>query len=199
MFAAFLYVVITFVQVYTNAREDGVNANTETDAILVLGAAQYNGRPSSVLQARLDHALTLFKQGVAPVIIVTGGNQDGDNFTEATASANYLLERGVPDEKILREVRGISTYDSLRDAAHIAEDNNINDVVLVTDGFHILRSALIARGFGLSVTTSPAPDSPITGGSEWRHFFTETGRVSLGRIIGFRRVSKDSTLVSFVR
>lgn len=199
MLIAFLYVSITFFQVYTYAREDGVDKNTDADAILVLGAAQYNGKPSGVLKARLDHALDLYKRNVAPLIIVTGGNQDGDNFTEASASANYLLERGVPDEKILREVNGVSTYDSLRDAAHFAKEQGIKKVVLVTDGFHTLRSSLIARNFGLSVVPSPTKTSPITGGSEWKHFISETGRVSLGRIIGFRRVSKDSALVNFVK
>ena len=98
-----LYIGITFVQVWLASRHDGAKA---ADAIVVLGAAQYDGRPSPVLTARLDHALDLWKQGLAPVIVVTGGKRPGDRFTEATASANYLLERGVPDDKILREVQG---------------------------------------------------------------------------------------------
>ena len=98
-----LYIGVTFVQVWMASRHDGA---TKSDAIVVLGAAQYDGRPSPVLTARLDHALELWQEGLAPLIVVTGGKQPGDRFTEATASANYLLERGVPDAQILREVQG---------------------------------------------------------------------------------------------
>jgi vancomycin permeability regulator SanA len=195
----FLYLAFTFFQVYSAARTDDVKDDTRVDAIVVLGAAQYNGRPSAVLQARLDHALELYNRGIAPIIIVTGGNQQGDNSTEASASADYLLERGVADENILREVHGSSTFDSLRDTAAFAKERGIEEVVLVTDGFHELRSRLIAEEHGLKGVSSPAQDSPISGAQEWKNFMTETARVSAGRIIGFRRVSRDSTLVNFVR
>ncbi len=195
----FLYLSFTFFQVYSSARSDDVTKDTRVDAIVVLGAAQYNGKPSAVLQARLDHALDLFKKGVAPIIIVTGGNQAGDATTEASTSANYLLNRGVPDSKILREVQGVSTYDSLRDTAAFTKDRGINKVVVVTDGFHTLRAELIADELGLKAIGSPAKDSPISGKTEWKNFFTETARVSLGRIIGFRRVSRDSSLAGFIK
>lgn len=198
IFLIISYLSITFIQVYFSARTDSVNENTKVDAIVVLGAAQYNGTPSKVLQARLDHALDLFGKGVAPVIVVTGGSQPGDTTTEASASANYLLERGVKDEQILREVQGKSTYDSLRDTAAFAKENNIEKVVIVTDGYHEQRAKLIAAEVGLNAISSPAPNSPIKGQQEWENFFTETLRVSLGRIIGFRRVSRDSSLAGFV-
>lgn len=194
-----IYLSFTFFQVYRTARNDGVTANTKVDAIVVLGAAQFDGTPSKVLKARLDHALDLYKAEVAPTIIVTGGNQPGDRTTEAATSANYLLERGVSDSKILREVQGISTYDSLRDTAAFAKDRGIKKIVIVTDGYHEKRSALIAKSFGMKVVTSPAKNSPIKGSDEWKNFFTETARVSAGRIIGFRRVSKDSTLAGLVK
>lgn len=192
------YLLFTFAQVYFTARNDQVDKSTQADAIVVLGAAQYNGKPSAVLQARLDHTLKLYEKGVAPIVIVTGGNQAGDNTTEASASADYLLRKGIPDENILREVHGSSTYDSLRDTASFAKDRGITEVVLVTDGFHELRARLIAEEEGLTAITSPAPDSPISGAQEWKNFVSETGRVSLGRIIGFRRVSRDSTIVKYV-
>lgn len=192
----FVYILIVFFQVYYAARNDDVNEDTKVDAIVVLGAAQYNGRPSNVLKARLDHALDLYERGVAPTIIVTGGNQPGDQFTEATASAKYLMDRGVKDGNILREVHGNSTYDSLRDTAAFTKDRDIEKVVIVTDGFHELRAQKIASEVGLNAIGSPTPNSPISGTTEWKYFVSETGRVSLGNVIGFRRVSKDSTLVN---
>lgn len=197
--SAAIYFCFTFFQVYSSARSDDVTSDTRVDAIVVLGAAQYNGTPSTVLKSRLNHALDLYNQKVAPVIIVTGGNQIGDATTEAATSANYLLNRGVPDENILREVQGVSTYDSLRDTAAFTKDRDINKVVVVTDGFHTKRAELIADEVGLQAIGSPAKDSPITGSSEWKNFFTETARVSVGRIIGFRRVSRDSSIAEFIK
>ena len=194
-----LYVAFTYFQVYNAARTDHVDQNTKADAILVLGAAQFNGTPSKVLQARLDHALELFNDGVSPKIIVTGGGQPGDSTTEASASANYLIKKGVKDSNILREVQGSSTYDSIRDASVFAKEQDIADVVIVTDGFHALRSRLIAESFGMKAITSPAKQSPIQGRAERKYFWSETGRVSVGRIIGFRRVSKDSTILKLVK
>ncbi len=194
-----LYVGITFWQVYSAARNDEVSEKTRVDAIVVLGAAQYNGTPSPVLQARLDHALDLYKRNVAPMIIVTGGRQPGDTTTEAAASANYFLNRGVDDSHILREVQGVSTYDSLRDTAAFIKNHDIKKVVIVTDGFHELRAKLIAEEVGMEAIASPARNSPITGSDEWENFFTETVRVAFGRIVGFRRVSKDSSLAGLVR
>ncbi len=194
-----LYIAFTFFQVFYYARNDQVSVNTKADAIVVLGAAQYNGKPSPVLKARLDHALDLYNDQVAPKIIVTGGNQDGDNSTEASASANYLIANGVDDQNILRENRGISTYDSLREVGLIGIENEIFKVVLVTDGFHQLRTRSIAKSNGFEVISSPVPNSPISGSQESKHFVSETGRVALGRIIGFRRVSKDSQISQFVQ
>lgn len=194
-----IYIVFTFAQVYFTARGDTTSKNTKADAILVLGAAQFNGTPSQVLKARLDHALELYKKTDVNFIVVTGGKQPGDVSTEASASANYLIERGVDDSHILREVNGSSTYDSLQDSAKFLKEKNLEKVILVTDGFHMLRSRLIAEEFGLKVITSPVKNSPIKGSSEWNNFFTETGRVSLGRVIGFRRVSRDSSLAHLVK
>ena len=105
--AIIVYGVVTFVQVWLAARRDNTH---KAQAIVVFGAAQYNGRPSAVLRARLDHAVDLYNRHVAPYIVVTGGRQPGDNFTEATASADYLHTKGVPDNDILREVSFLNRF-----------------------------------------------------------------------------------------
>lgn len=104
-----VYLAVTFGQVWWASRRDQARP---AQAIVVLGAAQYNGRPSPVLRARLDHATDLWRRRLAPVVVVTGGRQPGDKFTEATASADYLIAHGVPDAQILREVSGRTTWDS---------------------------------------------------------------------------------------
>src|SRR3954462_9154529 len=131
-----VYLGITFVQVWVSSRHDEAR---KTEAIVVFGAAQYNGRPSAVLRARLDHAVELYNRHLAPYIVVTGGRQPGDNFTEATASADYLHTKGVPDEHILREVSGQSSWQSLASTATFLKQRNINNVILVSDPFHSLR------------------------------------------------------------
>jgi len=180
-----LYIGITFVQVWLASRHDGAKA---ADAIVVLGAAQYDGRPSPVLIARLDHALDLWKQGLAPIIVVTGGKRPGERFTEATASANYLLQHGVPDDKILREVQGTSSWESLAAAARILRERGLSEVILVSDPYHALRIGGIARELGLTAHVSPTRTSPISGGAAFRHMVKETGAVALGRIVGYRRL-----------
>ena len=156
---------------------------------MVLGAAQYDGTPSPALKARLDHALELWKAGVSPVIVVTGGKQEGDRFTEAASGANYLIARGVPDEAIMREVQGRNTYQSLASVAVFLKAKEITRVVLVSDPFHNLRMGSIAEEVGLHATESPSPNSPIGGFNLVRSMVRETVAVSLGRIISFRRLT----------
>lgn len=131
------------------------------DAIVVLGAAQYNGRPTSVLRARLDQVVTLYNRGLAPVVVVTGGKQEGDVTTEAEASRDYLVEQGLPSEAILMENEGRDTWQSLQGVAALLKTRDLNRVLLVSDGFHLLRSKKMARDLGLTPFGSPAPDSPI--------------------------------------
>jgi uncharacterized SAM-binding protein YcdF (DUF218 family) len=178
------YIVFTFAQVWLASRQDEAR---EVQAIVVLGAAQYNGIPSSILKARLDHAFDLYSRDLAPVIVVTGGNQPGDRFTEATASADYLLKRGVPDENILREVSGTSSWESLAAASSFLKDRDIRRVLLVSDPFHSYRVAAIAHELGLEGYTSPTRTSPIGGVTEVRHLLRDTAAVALGRVIGYRR------------
>jgi vancomycin permeability regulator SanA len=153
----------------------------------VLGAAQFNGVPSSILRARLDHAFDLYHRGLAPLVVVTGGKQPGDKYTEATASADYLHSKGVPDEDILREVNGRNSWESLAAACEFLKDRGVHRVLLVSDPFHSYRIEAIASELGLEGHPSPTRTSPITGASAGRHFLRETAAVAVGRIVGYRR------------
>ena len=181
-----LYFSVTFVNVWWTSRQDGARP---AQAVIVLGAAQYDGRPSAVLRARLDHAADLYRRKIAPVVVVTGGKMEGDRFTESAASANYLHTRGVPDEAILREVSGRTSWQSLAASARfLIRDRGISDVVLVSDPFHAARIRGIASELGFKAAASPTRTSPIKGVSEFRHMVTETVQVGIGRVIGFRRL-----------
>jgi uncharacterized SAM-binding protein YcdF (DUF218 family) len=183
--ALFLYFGITFVQVLQASEEDGARP---AQAIVVLGAAQYDGRPSPVLQERLDHALALYEQDLAPTIVVTGGKQPADQFTEATAGYNYLRDRGVPDEAILKEVSGTNTWESLEAASGFLQARGITDVLLVSDGYHALRLEAIADELGLDADVSPTASARLSRVGKVRALLRETAAVSVGRIIGFRRL-----------
>lgn len=185
VFLPVLYFGVTFVQVWHTSRQDGARP---AEAVIVLGAAQFDGRPSAVLRARLDHAADLYHRGVAPKVVVTGGKMEGDRFTESAASANYLHTKGVPDGAILREVHGRTSWQSLSAAARFLKGQGIDDVVLVSDPFHAARITGIAGELGFDATTSPTRTSPIKGLSEFRHMLTETAQVGIARVIGFRRL-----------
>ncbi len=187
-----VYGLVTFFQVWSAARSDQARTS---EAIVVLGTAQYNGRPSPVLKARLDHAVALYRRKLAPVIVVTGGSQPGDRVTEATASANYLLAQGVPDDAVLREVSGSSSWQSLAAVAAFLDDRNIDEVLLVSDPFHSYRIRAIADELGLKGRTSPTRTSPISGVTEAQYMARETAAVALGRIIGFRREANIDEVV----
>lgn len=182
---ALLYFVFNLWRVWSTGRSDEARP---VDAIVVLGAAQYDGRPSPQLAARLDHALDLWPQDLAPVIVVTGGNQPGDRFTEAEASAAYLQARGVPADAIVLERAGTTTYESLRGVRDLIGDS-AESVLIVTDPYHALRSALIAEELGLDAYVSPTTTSVVTGGAALRRELGEAAGVSVGRIIGFDRLS----------
>jgi len=190
--ALVVYLAVTFAQVWQASRND--QART-AEAIVVFGTAQYNGAPSPVLAARLDHAIELYRRDLAPVIVVTGGNQPGDQFTEATASANYLIKRGVPDDNVLREVSGTSSWQSLAAAANFLDERSIDDVLLVSDPFHSLRIRAMASELGLAGHSSPTKTSPIRGMTEARYMARETVAVAVGRVVGFRRQASIENVV----
>ncbi|MEQ1788240.1 MAG: YdcF family protein [Acidimicrobiales bacterium] len=181
---AVAYVGVTFVQVYRASQHDGARS---VDAIIVLGAAQYDGRPSPVLQDRLDHALELYEAGLAEQIVLTGGRQEGDRFTEATAGYNYLRDKGVPDDALLKEVEGTSTWESLRASARFLLARGVTTVVLVTDDYHAFRVEAIAEDIGLDATVSPT-DSRLSSASRLRQLARETAAVAVGRLIGYDRL-----------
>jgi uncharacterized SAM-binding protein YcdF (DUF218 family) len=190
--ACIVYVGVTFVMVYRASRHDGARG---ADAVIVLGAAQYNGRPSPVLQDRLDHALALYEEGLAAKIVVTGGRREGDVFTEATAGYNYLRDRGVPDEALLKEVGGKNTYESLAASARFLRALDLTDVVLVTDGYHAFRVRAIAEDLGLRAAVSPTV-TRLGRMGELRQLVRETAAVSVGRVIGWNRLFRLDAAVN---
>lgn len=181
-----LYLTVTFVQVW---RATGGEAPVRADAIVVLGAAQYDGRPSPVFAARLDKALELWQAGWAPRIVTTGGKLTGDRYTEAAAGAGYLRDRGVPAGAIVELASGHTTWDELaavRDWTHAPGPAAAADrVLLVSDGYHAMRLDQIAGSVGLDarVTTTSADAS-------LRRLVQESGGVALGRLVGYDRLSR---------
>ena len=156
--------------VWRAARDDQRRA---AGAIVVLGAAQYNGKPSPVLRARLDHALALFQEGLAPLIVVTGGIGSGDRESEATVGRRYLLGLGVADSAVVVVAKGKDTDETMAAVAGWVRERGLTDVLLVSDGFHLARLRIVARRHGLTAWTSPAPQSPISGEREWGYFMAE--------------------------
>lgn len=182
---ALLYVGVTMAQIWIAARRD---QRGPADAIVVLGAAQYDGQPSPALRARLDHAVALYADDIAGVVWVTGGRQPGDRFSEASASSRYLIRNGVSDSDIKLEVQGESSYESLAAAARYLRDDDQLDVLLVSDPWHAYRIAAISREVGLRPRVSPASPAEWSrsGLSRLTH---ETVAVALGRIVGYRRLA----------
>src|SRR6476660_1365354 len=133
-----------------------------SDAIVVLGAAQYVGRPSPVLRARLDHALDLWQRGLAPKLIFTGGTGTGDTTSEAAVSRIYALKHGVPDTAILMENEGRTTRESLAAVSAIMHARQMRTAILVSDPFHMLRLRILSTQYGVDAYTSPTKTSPIS-------------------------------------
>jgi uncharacterized SAM-binding protein YcdF (DUF218 family) len=185
--AVVVYVAVSFAQVAWAAR---LVQDRRTQAIVVLGAAQYNGVPSPDLAARLSHALTLWRDHRAPVIVVTGGKQPGDVYTEAAAGAMYLAARGVPQAAILRVVQGRDTWQSLTAVTAVLDARHIKIVLLVSDPFHDERIRLMSGALGLTAYVSPTHTSPIRGVHVVPYYVKETVEVAVGRIIGWRRLSE---------
>jgi uncharacterized SAM-binding protein YcdF (DUF218 family) len=182
-----LYLLVTLWQVWSTGRSDETRP---VDAIVVMGAAQYDGRPSPQLEARLDHVVELWPEGHAPLVVVTGGNRPGDRFTEAEASASYLEQAGIPESAILLEGEGTSSYESLEGVESLLAERGLDTVLIVTDPYHALRSKLIAEEVGLTAYVSPTPSSVVTGSNAVKRNLAEAAGVGIGRIIGFDRVDE---------
>jgi uncharacterized SAM-binding protein YcdF (DUF218 family) len=145
-------------------------------AIVVLGAAQYAGKPSPVLRARLDHALELWNRHLASLLILTGGTGSGDTTSEAAVGRKYAKKHGVPDSAILVENEGRTTSESMRAVAGMLEARGLQSALLVSDPFHMLRLRILARRFGFTPYTSPTQTSPISPNREerWKYIFSES-------------------------
>jgi uncharacterized SAM-binding protein YcdF (DUF218 family) len=179
-----LYLGVTFAQVWWASRQSPAR-DISASAIVVMGAAQYNGQPSPVLKARLDHAADLYDRDVAPMIIVTGGKKPGDRITQGLTGYDYLRGRGIPEDDIKVEVEGTNSYEELSAAALIVRQAKLDpEVVLVSDPYHSLRISQIAEQVGLTPHLSPDNTS-----SPLRSLVRETAAVALGRIVGYRRLS----------
>ncbi|MGA8730141.1 MAG: YdcF family protein [Terracidiphilus sp.] len=149
-----------YLQIERYASEDQA---ASADAIAVFGAAEYDGRPSPVYRARLDHAETLFGRGIAPLIITLGGD-GGDQFSEGGVGREYLMGEGVPETAIIAETESRDTEESARRIAVIARTNGFHRLVVVSDGTHLFRIHEICAADGLNVLTSPRPHVAVEGG-----------------------------------
>lgn len=146
----------------------------EADAILVLGAAQYNGRPSPVFRARLDHAIALYKRQLAPQIVFTGGVGVGDTLSEGEVARRYALKNGVPESAILVERRGVTSAESITAAAALLRERGLTTVLVVSDSYHMLRADLLARRAGLTPYRAPARTPIDKSKQRWRYVLRES-------------------------
>lgn len=172
---ALLWGAVVVAVAVTGARDERVPA----DAIAVLGAAQYNGRPSPVFRARLDHAATLYRAGLAPLILVTGGIGAGDTVSEADVGHRYLVSIGVPSKAAVALRAGSDTYASVAEVSGWFRGSGSRRVLLVSDAFHMLRLRIIAARLGLVPYTSAAPGSPIRASRRrhWGYVLAEGAKV----------------------
>lgn len=182
-----IYASLNLAQVWIVGRSD---QSRQVDAVVVLGVAQYDGRPSPQLQARLDHVLTLWEKGLTALVITTGGNQPGDRFTEAQASANYLIEGGIPEQSITQENTGTTTRESMFGVLEIMQSRGLRSILIVTDPYHALRSRLVAQDLGLESYVSPTRTSPLVGTSAVSRHVREALGVAAARVIGYTNLER---------
>jgi uncharacterized SAM-binding protein YcdF (DUF218 family) len=178
-----LLVASTGLAIWWNARQDSRPAS---DAIVVLGSAQYNGVPSSVFEARLQHAVTLYEDGVAPVIVTVGGRAAGDEFTEAEAGQQYLASAGVPADALLAVPEGADTLESMRAVSAAFGERGWHRAVVVTDPWHALRAERMAEDSGIEADSSPTRQGPAvqTRATQFRYILRETAAYLLYRATG---------------
>jgi uncharacterized SAM-binding protein YcdF (DUF218 family) len=181
--AVLLLVAATALGIWWTARKD---ARPSSDAIVVLGSAQYNGVPSSIFEARLEHALDLYEDGVAPVIVTVGGKATGDQFSEAEAGREYLADAGVPDDALLAVQEGADTLESMRAVASQFDDRGWDTAVLVTDPWHAMRAERMAEDAGMDASSSPTRQGPAvqTRTTQFRYILRETAAYLLYRVTG---------------
>jgi uncharacterized SAM-binding protein YcdF (DUF218 family) len=162
-----------WIYLYRQVRSSAVREEAKvSDVIIVLGAAQYNGRPSKILKARLDHALNLYNRGFAKAIITTGGYGPDPNFSEAQVATEYLVKHGVSLLNIVTEQASLTTRDSIRAAALNMKSKDWKTVVVVSDGFHLYRLKEMFEDEGIVAYTSPVPASPIERSTSQRFWYS---------------------------
>jgi uncharacterized SAM-binding protein YcdF (DUF218 family) len=178
-----IYTVAFLLVLITSQMDQRRNA----DAIVVLGAAQYNGWPSPVLRARLDHGLALYREGLAPTIVVTGGVGRGDKESEAMVARRYLLAHHVPDSAVVVQPQGRSTQASMTAVALWLAGRGRHSAILVSDPFHMFRLRLEARRTGLEAYTSPTETSPISNNPvlELEYLAAEAAKVPVAWVRSF--------------
>jgi len=154
--AALLWVAVTCVRIAGEAARQEIHP---ADAIVVFGAAEYSGRPSPVYRARLDHAFDLFQQGVAPVVITTGGAAADPSYSEGGVGHDYLMHRGIPDSSLIAETQGSDTAQSAQRIGVIMRTNHMHSCIAVSDAYHVFRIRKLLEHEGLQVYVSPRPDS----------------------------------------
>ena len=156
------------------------------DAIVVLGAAQYAGRPSPVLRARLDHAIVLWHEGLASRLIVTGGTGEGDTTSEAAVSRRYAMDHGIPETAIALEANGRTTAESIQAVSALLLAEGRTRVILVSDPFHMLRLTILAQKAGLVPLLSPTPNSPISANvrERWAYRLSESVKAPSALLFG---------------
>ncbi len=181
--AAVLLVASTALAIWWTARQD---ARPSSDAIVVLGSAQYNGVPSSIFEARLEHALSLWEEGVAPVVVTVGGKAAGDQFTEAEAGRDYLARAGVPAGSLLAVPEGVDTLESMRAVGTAFAQQGWSSAVLVTDPWHAMRAERMAEDAGMTAESSPTRQGPAvqTRATQLRYILRETAAYLLYRVTG---------------
>jgi uncharacterized SAM-binding protein YcdF (DUF218 family) len=181
--AAVLLIASTALAIWWTARQDSRPAS---EAIVVLGSAQYNGVPSSIFEARLEHAIGLYEDGVAPVIVTVGGKADGDQFAEAEAGRDYLAGSGIPDEALLAVPEGVDTLESIRAVSTAFAERGWSRAVLVSDPWHAMRAERMAEDAGLDAESSPTRQGPAvqTRTTQFRYILRETAAYLLYRVTG---------------
>lgn len=148
-------------------RQAGRDETRPADVIVVFGAAEYSGHPSPIYKARLDHAYTLFREGMAPLIITTGGAAQDPTFSEGGVGRDYLISRGVPDNAIIAETQSSDTSESAGRIANILRENHLRTCLAVSDGYHLFRVKQMLEKEGVTVYASPRPD--VRNSSPWQH------------------------------
>jgi uncharacterized SAM-binding protein YcdF (DUF218 family) len=181
--AAVLLVVSTALAIWWTARQD---STPPSDAIVVLGSAQYNGVPSSIFEARLEHAIDLYEDGVASVIVTVGGKAAGDQFSEAEAGRDYLARAGVPGDALLAVPEGSDTLESMRVVGAAFAERDWQRTVLVTDPWHGMRAQRMAEDAGMEAESSPTRQGPAvqTRDTQFRYILRETAAYLLYRVTG---------------